>query len=444
MAPSTTTATVATVLRPWLEQLFRGAVPMHMTMWDGSELGPDTATTIRILSPTALQRIMWSPGELGLSRAYVAGDIQLDGDIFDLLALQEHFAAPDGTTAEAGITKKMIPDLWRSARQLHLIGLPPRRPPEESRLRGWRHARGRDSAAISHHYDVGNDFYRLVLGESMTYSCAYWADDTFDLAQAEAAKYELVCRKLDLSSSDRLLDVGCGWGGMVLHAAQTYGVRAVGITLSREQAILARQRVADAGLADRIEIRVQDYRDISDGPFDAISSIGMFEHVGLEKMEEYLVDLYALLKPHGRLLNHAISRPSPVGNAAVARNSFMGRYVFPDSALLEVGTLTSAMQKHHLEVRDVESLREHYARTLRQWVANLEADWDTAQMLVGPARARIWRLYMAGSALGFEGNQLAIHQVLAVKTDSNGRSGIATTRRRLDLDNPLPQVTASN
>ena len=211
----------------------------------------------------------------------------------------------------------------------------------------------RDAEAISHHYDVGNDFYRLVLGPSLTYSCAYWADESFDLADAQTAKYELISRKLDLQPGMRLLDVGCGWGGMVLHAAQHHGVRAVGITLSHEQATLARERVMEAGLEDRIEIRVQDYRDISDGPFDAISSIGMFEHVGLARAEEYFQDLYDLLAPGARLLNHAISRPDPT-RAAIAPRSFMARYVFPDAELLEVGTAVTAMQKHHLEVRDVE------------------------------------------------------------------------------------------
>ena len=263
----------------------------------------------------------------------------------------------------------------------------PRPHAEEARLHGLRHVRSRDAKAISHHYDVGNDFYRLVLGPSLTYSCAYWADDDFDLADAQTAKYELISRKLDLRPGMRLLDVGCGWGGMVLHAAQHHGVDAVGVTLSHEQARLARERVHEAGLDDRIEIRVQDYRDVSDGPFDAISSIGMFEHVGVSKAEEYFHDLHGLLAPGARLLNHAISRPTPAGRAAIAPRSFMARYVFPDAELLEVGTVVSAMQRQELEVRDVESLREHYARTLRVWVGNLEHEWERAQQLVGPARA---------------------------------------------------------
>ncbi len=439
MSPSSApSATTAEVLEPLLERLFRGPVPLRMYFWDGSELGPDSATTIRLHSPTALRRLMWAPGELGLARAYVSGDIQLEGSIFELLALRDQFVDADGAVGEIGFNARLLPQLWRSARQLGVVGPPPPPPAEEARLHGLRHVRSRDAKAISHHYDVGNDFYRLVLGPSLTYSCAYWADDDFDLADAQTAKYELISRKLDLRPGMRLLDVGCGWGGMVLHAAQHHGVDAVGVTLSHEQARLARERVHEAGLDDRIEIRVQDYRDVSDGPFDAISSIGMFEHVGVSKAEEYFHDLHGLLAPGARLLNHAISRPTPAGRTAIAPRSFMARYVFPDAELLEVGTVVSAMQRQELEVRDVESLREHYARTLRVWVDNLEHEWERAQQLVGPARARIWLLYMAGSALGFEEGRIAIHQVLAVRPTATGASGVPATRSWLDLEHPSP------
>jgi cyclopropane-fatty-acyl-phospholipid synthase len=439
MPTSSSTSSVADALEPLISALFRGPSPLRIDMWDGSSLGPDTATTIRLHSPTALRRLLWAPGELGLARAYVSGDIQLEGSIFDLLAVRDRFVDDDGVAAEAGFTIRMLPRLWRAARQLGVLGPPPPPPAVEAHLHGLRHVKGRDAQAISHHYDVGNDFYRIVLGPSLTYSCAYWADESFDLTDAQTAKYELISRKLDLQPGMRLLDVGCGWGGMVLHAARHHGVRAVGITLSHEQATLARERVRDAGLEDRIDIRVQDYRDISDGPFDAISSIGMFEHVGLARAEEYFQDLYDLLAPGARLLNHAISRPDPT-RAAIAPRSFMARYVFPDAELLEVGTAVTAMQKHHLEVRDVESLREHYARTLRVWIKNLEENWEQAQQLVGPARARVWLLYMAGSALGFEENRIAIHQVLSVRTESTGASNMAPTRAWLDVEHPAPHA----
>jgi cyclopropane-fatty-acyl-phospholipid synthase len=248
------------------------------------------------------------------------------------------------------------------------------------------------------------------------------------LEDAQHAKHELICRKLGLQNGMRLLDVGCGWGGMVIHAARHYGVSAVGVTISGQQADLASKRVAEAGLADRIEIRLQDYRDVSDGPFDAISSIGMFEHVGMSQLGEYFQILHGLLRDRGRLLNHAIGRSAP-DRPSLDTGSFIGRYVFPDGELHEVGTIVTAMQKLGYEVRDVESLREHYARTLRAWVANLEANWEEAVQLVGAARARVWRLYMAGSAIGFEGNRINVHQVLGVKPDADGASGAPRTRR---------------
>jgi cyclopropane-fatty-acyl-phospholipid synthase len=297
-----------------------------------------------------------------------------------------------------------------------------------------------------HHYDVSNAFYRLVLGTSMTYSCAVFRSEDESLEQAQANKYDLICTKLGLEPGQRLLDVGCGWGGMLIHAATNYGVRGVGVTLSYAQEELARKRVAEAGLEDRIEIRRQDYRDTTDGPFDAISSIGMFEHVGRNRMEEYFHRLHDLLVPGGRLLNHAIARPAypqpdtPVGNlrtrtrrlatAAGARyttridSPFMQRYVFPDGELHEVGSVISMLHDCALEVRHVESLREHYALTLRRWVTNLEANWDAAVAETSEGRCRVWRLYMAASAIGFERDDLQIHQILATRTNAVGNSGL--------------------
>ena len=248
----------------------------------------------------------------------------------------------------------------------------------------------------------------------MTYSCAVFERDDATLEEAQEAKVDLVCRKLGLREGQRLLDVGCGWGTMAIHAASRYGVRVVGVTLSREQQELAQKRVAEAGVGDRVEIRYQDYRDVHDGPYDAVSSIGMFEHVGLARTAEYFGNLWSLLRDGGRLLNHAISRrPSP--RTRFARGGFIERYVFPDGELLEVGQTVSAVQGAGFEVRHVETLREHYARTLRHWVRNLEASWADAVSLAGEARARIWRLYMAGSAANFEAGRTQVHQVLAVK-----------------------------
>jgi cyclopropane-fatty-acyl-phospholipid synthase len=392
--------------------------PIALRAYDGSSLGPpDAPTTLVIRSPDAIRRILTDPGELGLGRAYVAGDLDVEGNLsFGLAALRDR------------VPKLGPTQLARAARLVGPKGLRPLPPPpEEARLHGRRHSRDRDAAAIAHHYDVSNAFYRLVLGPSMTYSCAVWPSVDMTLEEAQAAKYELICRKLDLREGSRLLDVGCGWGGMAMHAARTHGARAVGVTLSRAQAEWAQKAVAEAGLADRVEIRYQDYRDVEDGPFDAISSIGMFEHVGLKNLAVYFDRLFALLRPGGRLLNHGIARPARPGRmrtpARIRRRSFIDRYVFPDGELHELGAVVSRMQASGFEVRHVEGLRGHYALTLRAWVENLERSWDDAVREAGEARARIWRLYMAASALNFEAGRTQIHQVLAVKND-NGESGV--------------------
>jgi cyclopropane-fatty-acyl-phospholipid synthase len=431
-APPTVSAppgSVAEALEPLLRRLLGPRLPVQIKAWDGSVVGPPSCpTTIVITSPNALRRMLWAPGELGLARAYVAGDLELEGDVFDLLHVRDAMANPL-EHVEVGIGLKDVPELVRTARALGALGRPLPPPPEEAHLKGRRHSPARDRAAIAHHYDVGNDFYRLVLGPTLTYSCAHWPTPHSTLDEAQAAKYELVCTKLGIRPGMRLLDIGCGWGGMALHAAEHHGATVVGITLSKEQRRLAAERAEAAGLADRIDFREQDYREIDDGPFDVVSSIGMFEHVGEARTAEYMADVFALVRPGGRLLNHAISRPP--GPSAISDRSFIGRYVFPDGELMEVGKTVSAMQAAGFEVRDVESLREHYALTLRAWVANLEANWDEAVRLVGAGRARVWLLYMAASAVNFEQGRTAIHQVLGVRPHPDGRSDMPLTRREL-------------
>jgi cyclopropane-fatty-acyl-phospholipid synthase len=422
----------AEILAPVIAAVIGESSPVRIEFWDGSSLGPPAGDpgspgTLRVLTPDAVRRILWSPNELGLARAYVTGELEADGDVFALLeALSQR--APRGL--RHGVSA--APLAVKAARRLGLVGKPPPPPPEEARIHGWRHSVRRDAAAVGHHYDVGNDFYALVLGPSMTYSCARFADPEMDLAEAQASKHDLICRKLGLPEhrGARLLDVGCGWGSMVIHAASHYDARAVGVTISRPQADLARKRVAEAGVADRVEIRLQDYRELGAEKFDVISSIGMSEHVGAKNLEQYYRILHDALEPQGRLLNHAISS---VGNSRLGRTSFIGRYVFPDGELIDVGTAVLAMERAGFEVRDVESLREHYARTLRVWVRNLEANWDEAVRLVGERRARVWRLYMAGSAVGFTDGGINVHQVLGVVPTPEGHSGMPRTRHDWEL-----------
>ncbi|MGW1003357.1 class I SAM-dependent methyltransferase [Streptomyces sp. NPDC002520] len=416
------------------EQLLGARLPVRIRAWDGSQAGPPEAPVLVVRNRRALRRMLFKPGELGLARAWVSGDLDIEGDLYTVLdAIAALVWERDGDSRTLAQALR-DPDVRAGARELlRLAGppIPPAPPREEVRRPGHLHTRRSDRQAISHHYDVGNDFYEIVLGPSMVYSCAYWgaADEEDTLESAQRDKLELVCAKLGLTEGMRLLDVGCGWGSMAIHAAREHGVHVVGVTLSQEQAAYARKRVADEGLTDRVEIRVQDYRDVADGPYDAISSIGMAEHVGAERYLEYASHLYALLKPGGRLLNHQIARRPQRDEAAYEADEFIDAYVFPDGELAPVGTTVTQLERAGFEVRDVESIREHYARTLRRWVANLEADWDRAVRLTGPGRARVWRLYMAACALAFERNRIGVNQVLAVRTPESGASGLPLRTR---------------
>jgi cyclopropane-fatty-acyl-phospholipid synthase len=452
-------------LQSLAEQVLGVSLPVRLRAWDGSEAGPPGAPVLVVRHRRALRRLLWKPGELGLARAWVAGELDVEGDLYEALDRMAGMVwerDTDGTGAsqaggvgghgpsrnagfaalpkpvrnvKAAVDALRDPAVRAAAKSFAALAgpLPPPPPPREENRRAGRghlHTKRSDKEAISHHYDVGNDFYELVLGPSMVYSCAYWAPGgAGTLEDAQRDKLELICRKLDLKPGMRLLDVGCGWGSMAIHAAREHGARVVGVTLSREQAAYARKRVADEGLTDVVEIRVQDYRDVVDGPYDAISSIGMAEHVGAARYLEYARDLYALLKPGGRLLNHQIARRPVPDESAYRVDPFIDAYVFPDGELAPVGTTVGLLERAGFEVRDVESIREHYALTLRRWVANLEAGWRTAVRLTSPGRARVWRLYMAASALSFERNRIGVNQVLAVKTPEAGTSGMPLRAR---------------
>jgi cyclopropane-fatty-acyl-phospholipid synthase len=383
--------------------------PVTLRFWDGSELRAETdlPATVVIRDPGALMHLLRAPGQLGLARAWVDGSLDIEGDLEAVLRARTAFAAIDLSTADRI-------RIGRTALKVLGTGVlhHPPIPAIEARLSGRRHWVARDRAAVRHHYDVSNRFYRLVLGPSMVYSCAYFATPGDTLEAAQQRKLDLICRKLQLREGDRFLDIGCGWGSLVMHAAAQYGARAVGVTLSQPQADLARERVARAGLSERVEIRVQDYREIDDGPFDKIASVGMYEHVGRAELAHYAETVAGLLRPGGLFLNHGITRLAP---HAPEPDPFISRYVFPDGELHPLADVVAVLQAAQLEVRDVESLRDHYGLTLRRWVANLDAHRDEAIGEVGPQRERVWRLYMLGSALGFEAGEISVHQVLTAR-----------------------------
>jgi len=396
---------------------------VRFVAFDGSSAGrPGTpGVTVSVRSPVAVSYLAQSPGALGLARAYVTGYLDIDGDVYTALSRLASAQRIDLTLAERLSVLSRL-----GGPRLLLRRIPP--PPQEVRvnrrwLSGRRHSLRRDASAISHHYDVSNTFYEWVLGPSMAYTCACYPRADATLEQAQEYKFDLVARKIGLKPGMRLLDVGCGWGGMVMHAARKYRVRALGVTLSEQQAVWAQRAIKEAGLEDLAEVRRQDYREVAEADFDAISSIGLTEHVGKAQLPGYFGFLYGKLNPGGRLLNHCITRPDNRGPARVT-DGFIYRYVFPDGELEGPGHLVSQMHDAGFEVRHEENLREHYARTLAAWCANLDEHWDEAVAEVGEPKARVWRLYMAGSRLGFERNQIQLHQILGVKLGARGEAGM--------------------
>jgi len=388
----------------------------RLEMWDGSAVGGPAVPrfVLRLRSRRALDRLIGDLPERGFGRAYVEGSLEVVG----LHAFLEHVNELSMSRVAGAFPRMLTTAIALGARP------DPRRLPVEAHLRGRLHSRIRDREAIRHHYDQPPEFYRLFLGRTLTYSCAYFASRETDLDTAQEAKLDLVCQKLRLRPEERLLDIGCGWGSLVLHAAQRWGVRALGITASPRQAEWATRRIRELGLDGRAEVRLADYRDRLGREFDAVASVGMVEHVGQSEMAAYCGSIHHLLRPEGRALVHGITnRPGAGGNGA-----FLNSFVFPDGELQEVGAMVTALQASGLEVRDVESLREHYALTLRSWVERLEASWDEAVRLVGEPRARVWKLYMSGSRVGFEMGSIAVHQVLAVRQGERGGSGVPLTR----------------
>jgi len=373
--------------------------------WDGTEV-PATepgAPTLTLLTPRALAHALRAPGELGLGRAYVAGMLEVD-DMDAALRMVDEFEPPDLSLGQQASLALAV------VRACGLV-VPPPVPATELRLRGKRHTIGRDRRAVRHHYDVGNEFFALFLDSSMTYSCAYFQGGAQTLEEAQEAKLELVCKKLGLRQGERVLDVGCGWGSFVIHAAARHGVNAVGITLSEHQAQLARERAREAGVADRVQFRVADYREVSDGPFDAIASIGMVEHVGEEQIDVYAKRLWSLLGPGGRLLNHGIAKLKDFDTPD--EGAFSERFVFPDGVPLPLSRVLRALERVEFTTTHVEGLQSDYARTISYWIERFDTRWDDAVRLAGIERARIWRLYLRAARQGFETGWASVYQVLA-------------------------------
>jgi len=391
-------------LRDALESVLKRR-PFGVRFWDGTEV-PATepgSPTLTFHTPRALAHVLRAPGELGLGRAYVAGMLDVD-DLDGGLRMVDTFEPPRlGVRDMARLGVGLV-------RACGLV-IPPPVPDVELRLRGQRHTIARDRRAVRHHYDVGNDFFALFLDRSMTYSCAYFSGGAQTLEEAQEAKLELVCKKLALTEGERVLDVGCGWGSFVIHAAARHGVRAVGITLAERQAELARERVREAGVADRVEIRVADYREVSDGPFDAIASIGMVEHVGDEQIDVYARRLYDLLRPGGRLLNHGIAKLQDLDTPD--EGAFSERFVFPDGVPLPLSRIQAALERAGLVTRHVEGLPNDYFRTLGYWIESFDSHWDDAVRIAGIERARIWKLYLRAGRQAFETGWASVYQVLA-------------------------------
>ncbi|WP_032404548.1 class I SAM-dependent methyltransferase [Rhodococcoides fascians] len=407
-----------------LELISDGNIPLRFTAYDGSVAGPEDATIgLNLKSPRGTTYLATAPGDLGMARAYVSGDLEAigvhPGDPYELLALmgdELHFRRPSAMT------------LTSIARSLGWDVLRPIAPPPQEAIPRWRriaeglrHSKTRDAEAIHHHYDVSNAFYEMVLGPSMTYTCAAFESVDQSLEAAQENKYRLVFDKLGLKPGDRLLDIGCGWGSMVRYAARR-GVQVIGVTLSQEQASWAQKAIADEGLSELAEVRFSDYRDVAETDFDAISSIGLTEHIGVHNYPSYFTFIQSKLRHGGRLLNHSITRPD--NRAHAKAGSFIDRYVFPDGELTGSGRIITEIQDVGLEVRHEENLREHYALTLAGWCRNLVDNWDACVAEAGEGTARVWGLYMAGSRLGFERNVVQLHQVLAVKLGPKGQANV--------------------
>jgi len=443
--------TAAAQLANLIEGVLGAPPPVRLRAWDGTEAGAvddPTAPVVIVRRRRALRRLLWSPGERGLARAFVSGDLDVEGDIAEGLSRFWRLARSGSGSPRMDRAQKI--DALRTALRLRAVGPNPAPPASEARLAGGLHSRRRDRAAISHHYDLSNEFYAFLLDPQMAYSCGYWTSDDpgYGLADAQRDKLDLVCRKLGLKPGMRLLDVGCGWASLLVHAAEHYGVQAVGVTLSAQQREFGLDRIEREGLSSRVEIRLQDYRAIKechspDQPFDAIASIEMGEHVGQDNYPVYAAQLHRLLRPHGRLLLQQMSRGAAGDDNAPGGGAFMESYVAPDMYMRPLGETLGFLERAGHEVVDVHSLREHYVRTVRPWLDTLQDNRSEAIRLIGDEQYRIWLLYLAGAALAFEENRMGVHQILTVRSGADGRSGLPRSRAAtLGADPALDRLAA--
>lgn len=400
-----------------LRPILRGGLPVRLHLWDGSVAGDQAAPAVTVRSPRALRRLLWHPGELGAAQAYVSGEIEIAGDLGDLL---DHLRAVATQRGLHGVrfTPTTIRAALQAVRLADALGPPPAPPATQARLRGRLHSLRRDRRAIAHHYDVTAQFYALLMDPTMAYSCAYWesADPTYGLHEAQRAKLDLICRKLGLEPGKRLLDVGCGWGSLALHAAREYGVQVTAVTIAAEQRRHLNARIAAEGLADRVTVRLEDYRAIPERDhFDAVASIEMGEHVGETNYPTYAQVLLHAVRPGGRVLVQQMSRRGEGGGRHPGGGPFIEAFIAPDMHMRPVGESVAFLEGVGLEVRDVHSLREHYVRTVAAWQANLDAHREALQRLVGAEMLRVWDLYLTGGAQAFRDGRMGVDQILAVR-----------------------------
>ena len=415
---------VADRLASFITPMFGGDLPIAIRGWDGSQVGPADAPVLVVRSRSALRRLMWDPSELGFAQAYITGELDVEGDIAEGFR-RVWRQAREHQLSGASVSKRDRGRALLAAARLGVIGRRPAVPDSQAVMSGTLHSKNRDRAAIAHHYDLSNEFYALILDENMAYSSAYFEAPGQRIEAAQAAKLDLICRKLGLEPGMRLLDVGCGWGSLILYAAEHYGVRATGVTLSNRQREFVAKRVAERDLGDRVEVRLQDYRDVNDAVFDAVSSIEMGEHVGQDQYPVYAATLFRQLRPGGRLLLQQMSRR---GDAAPGGGAFIENYIAPDMHMRPLPETLGFLADAGFEVRDVESIREHYVWTVAAWIDTFESHYDEVVAMVGEETARVWRLYLVGGALSFEQGRMGVDQILAVRAGSDGVSGMPPRR----------------